>query len=79
MKIVMNFLEQHPVVQHPENVCNLQKDLLFLPERMRIETVKKLIANWHDKKYYAIHIRDLKQALNHGLVMKKVQIVIKFD
>ena len=78
MKIVMNFLEQHPVVQRPENVRNLQKDLPFLPERMRIETVKKLIANWHDKKY-VIHIKNLKQALNHGLVMKKVQIVIKFN
>ena len=43
----------------------------FLPERMKIEKVKKLVANLHDKTEYRIHIRNLKQALNHGLVLKK--------
>ena len=28
---------------------------------------------------YVIHIRNLKQALNHGLVLKKVHKVIKFN
>ena len=27
----------------------------------------------------AIHIRNLKQALNHGLILKKVHIAIKFN
>ena len=31
----------------------------------------------HDKKKYVIQIRNLKQALNHGLVLKKVDRVIK--
>ena len=38
---------------------------------MKIEKVKKLVANLHDKTEYVIHIRNLKQALNHGLVLKK--------
>ena len=33
----------------------------------------------YDKAEYAIHIRKLKQALNHGLVLKEVHTVIKFN
>ena len=55
-----------------------QKDLPFLPKRMKIEKIKKLIANFHDKTEYAIHIRNLKQALNNGLVLKKLHGIIKF-
>ena len=39
---------------------------------MKIETVKKLVTNLHDKTEYVIHIRNLKQALNHGIILKKV-------
>ena len=43
---------------------------------MKIEKVEKLVANLHDKTEYVIHIRNLKQALNHGLILKKVHRVI---
>ena len=33
----------------------------------------------YNKKEYAIHIRALKQALNHGLILKKVHRVIQFN
>ena len=46
---------------------------------MKIEKVEKLVANLHDKTEYVIHIRNLKQALNHGLVLEKVHRVIKFN
>ena len=46
---------------------------------MKIEKVEKLVANLHDKTEYVIHIRNLKQALNHRLVLKKVHRVIKFN
>ena len=46
---------------------------------MKIEKVKKLVSNFHNKTEYAICIRDLKQALNHGIVLKKVLRVIKFN
>ena len=51
----------------------------FLPERMKIEEMEKLVANLNDKTEYVIHIRSLKQALNHRLVLKKVHRVIKFN
>ena len=46
---------------------------------MKFGKVEKLVANLHDKTEYVIHIRNLKQALNHGLVLKKVHRVIKFN
>ena len=46
---------------------------------MKIEKVEKLLADLHDKTEYVLHIRNLKQALNHGLVSKKVPRVIQFN
>ena len=46
---------------------------------LKIEGVGKLAANLHDKSEYVIDIRNLKQALNHGLVFKIVHKVIKFN
>ena len=41
--------------------------------------IEKLVANLHDRTEYAIHVRNLKQAFNHGLVLKKFHRVIKFN
>ena len=46
---------------------------------MKIEKIEKLVTNLHDKTEYVIHIRNLKQALNHGLVFKKGHRVIEFN
>ena len=46
---------------------------------MKIGTCKKLVCNLCDKKNYIIHTRSLKQALNHGLILKKVHSVIQFN
>ena len=46
---------------------------------MKIEKVKKIVTNLHGKTEYVIHVRNLKEALNHGLVLKKVHRVIKFN
>ena len=48
-------------------------DLPFLTERMKI-----LAANLHDKTKCVVHTSNLKQTLNHELVLKKVHRVIKF-
>ena len=58
-------------VQYLEKLQELHNDLPFLPESMKIEKVEKLVANLHDKTEYVIHIRNLKQALNHRLVFIK--------
>ena len=66
-------------VQYPENLHNLHNDLPFLPERMKIEKVEKLVANLHDKTEYVIHKINLKQSLDHGLVLKNIHRIIKFN
>ena len=45
---------------------------------MKIEKVEKPVANLPNKTEYVINIRNLKQALNHGLVLKKLHRNIKF-
>ena len=41
--------------------------------------IEKVIASLHDKKEYVLHKRNLKQALNHGLVLKKAHRFVKFN
>ena len=60
-----------------KNLYKLHSDLPFLPERKKINKCSKLINTLHNKKHI-IHIRALKQALNHGLKLTKVHRVISF-
>ena len=58
-------------IDYPKKLFNVDKDLPFLPERKKINKVEKLICSIEDKENYVMHIKVLKQALNHGLVLKK--------
>ena len=49
-----------------------------LPQGKKINEVHKLVTTLDDKEKYVIHITALKQALHHGLKLKKVQRVIEF-
>ena len=44
-----------------------------------MKKLDKLVVNLHDKTEYVTHIKNLKQALNDGLVLKKIQRVIRFN
>ena len=66
-------------VDYPHKLQNLQSDFPFLAERMVINDTKKLVCNLQDKKNYVVHINVLKQALDHGLKLRKVHRVIEFD
>ena len=57
----------------------LHSDLAFLPERMKINKCTKLTCTIQNQENYIIHIRALKQAMNHGLKLEKVHKVIEFD
>ena len=52
-------------VKYPRKLHDLHNDLPFLPKRMKIDKCKKLVCNLRNKKKYVVHIRSLKQALNH--------------
>ena len=66
-------------LKYPKTLHGLHEDLPFLPERMKIAKCKKLVCNLYDKKNYVVHIRSLKQALNHGLILQEVHRVIQFN
>ena len=81
-------------VDYLKKLHDLHKDLRFLPERgeifdvqryisfllQRKKVVKGLVCDIiKDKEKYVIHIRALKQALNHGLILKRVHRVIQFN
>ena len=46
---------------------------------MKIDKCKKLVCNLHHKKKYVIHIKSLKQALNHGLKLESIHRIIEFN
>ena len=54
------------------------QDLSFLPIQKKINKVHKLVTILDDKERYIVYISALKQALDHGLKLKKVHRVIEF-
>ena len=46
--------------------------------KMKINGVEKLVPNLYYKRRYVIHIRALKQALDHGLVLECIHRAIDF-
>ena len=62
----------------PKELFNFYKDLPFLPKRKKVKKVEKLICSIEDKNNYVIQIRALKQALNHGLKLKRLHRIIQF-
>ena len=66
-------------VKYPKRLHKLHSDLPFLSERMEVNKCNKLVCNLFNKKKYVVHINALKQALNHGLKLKKIHRVIEFN
>ena len=66
-------------VKYPKKLHDLHSDLSFLPKRIKIDKCKKLVCDLHNKLKYVVHIKSLKQALNHGLKLKRVHRVIEFS
>ena len=64
-------------VRCPKRLHELHNDLPFLSERMKIDKCNKLVCNLFNKKKYVTPIDSLKQALNHGLKLKKIHRIIE--
>ena len=65
--------------EYPKELHKNHNELPFLTERMKIGRVKRLVPNLKDKKGHVAHIKELDQALKHGLKLKKVHQVIEFQ
>ena len=67
-------------VKHPENLQNLHNDDFFTWKNENWNWKnRKSVHNVHNEIEFVVHIRNLKLALNHGLVLKKVLKVINFN
>ena len=66
-------------VEYPKNLHDLHSDLPFLPEKIKINKYSKLVCNLHDKNNYVVYIRALKHEVSHGLILKRVHRVFKFN
>ena len=71
------FLEVY--IQYPEKLHAFTMIYPFCLTKWKFKKVKKLATNLYDKKEYAMHIKRLKQAINHELVLKEVHRVVKFN
>ena len=65
-------------MEYPKELHEKHNELLFLAERMKIGREEKLVPNLKNKKGYVVHIKELDQALKHGLKLEKVHRVIEF-
>ena len=68
-------------LEYPEEIHDVHKDLPFCPEHSTPprSKQKKLMTTLFDKKNYVIHYMYLKQALENGLILKKIHAILEFD
>ena len=52
--------------------------LPFMCGKMKINGVDKIVPNLYYKHKYVIHIKALKQAIDHGLVLERIHRAIEF-
>ncbi|XP_057290807.1 uncharacterized protein LOC130613487 [Hydractinia symbiolongicarpus] len=64
---------------YPEGLHDKHNELPFLPERRTVHKVEKLVLNLENKRKYVVHIRALHEAIKHGLELKQVRRVIRFN
>ena len=65
------------------NILNIYMNLIticsFCLKQRKLIKSKKLVADLRDEKEHIINVGNLKQALNHGLALKKNHKFIKFN
>ena len=82
MKIVIKdiFLKQVLNIQKQMlNILNLHSNLPFMSKIMKIKKCNKFVCKIYHKENFVVHMRSLKQALNHGLILKNLHRVIQFN
>ena len=63
------------LLKYPKELHELHSNQPFLPGKMKIVKCKKVVYNLFNT---FIDIKALKQALDHGIILKKVHKVIEF-
>ena len=71
MKKVMNNIFLKLIFNNRKIYVNFIKIYTFYQKERKFKKVEKLVTNLYDENEYVIHIKKSKQALNHGLILKK--------
>ena len=66
-------------IWYPDKLDGLHNDSPFLNETMKTEKNDGRGSDLYDKNNYVIHIKDLKQALNHEFLLENMHRVIKLN
>ena len=68
-------------LDYPSTLHDYHNDFPFCAENKKIECMKqtKLITDLNNKTKYIIHYRNLQQCIQHGMVLKKVHRILKFN
>ena len=64
-------------IEYLKSLHDLHSDLPSLPEIMKIDKRSKLVCNLYDKKNYVVHIRTLKEALDHRVIQFNQKVWLK--
>lgn len=65
-------------LDYPEALHEKHNDLPFCPDKKDFGATTKLCATLEPKNNYVIHYKNLQQALENGLILKKIHKVLKF-
>ena len=65
-------------VNYPKELHDHHNNLPFMCEKIKVNGVEKLVPNLYNKEKYVIHVKALKQVLDHRLVLKKIHRAIEF-
>ena len=66
-------------IKYTKQLFSSHKELPFSKARKKLAKREKLVCSIEDKEKYVLRIRALKQAFNHGLILKDVHRIIKFN
>ena len=69
--------KQYLIFSILKKLQELHNDLPFLTERKKIEKTRNLVTNLHGKTVYFIHMTNLKQTLNHRVILKVLNLIKK--
>ena len=61
--------------EYPKHLHDSHSDLPYLSQTMKIKKFHNLVCNLYNRKKYELHIKALKQALNHGLTLKVPRVI----
>ena len=71
MEIVLKDILLKQMLNIKKNRFNLHRHLPFLAGIKKIKKCDKLNCDIHERENYVALIKALKQAINHGLILKK--------